>query len=152
MIHFILLLPSPCLLWAFTDSRICYRVFLGNNSSLFTVSAGGTIASHSLNSWFFFLSVCLCFSISSLPSCLHFQSTWIFKLLWRQTLVFGTSVMEPHQPRATQGLPSILTHGMKGRKRSNPKFKHLQAESPEYETGLSPRRVVIDFDKTRMVF
>lgn len=87
MIRFMLPPPSPCLLWAFTDSRICYRVFLGNNSSLFTVSAGGTIASHSVNSFFFFFPVCLVFSIFNLPSCLHFQSTGIFQLLGRQTSV-----------------------------------------------------------------
>lgn len=54
-IHLIFLcscLPPP--VYCFTDSRICYWIFLGNNSSLFTGSAGGTIASHSLNSDFFF--------------------------------------------------------------------------------------------------
>lgn len=84
-IHLIFLcscLPPP--VYCFTDSRICYWIFLGNNSSLFTGSAGGTIASHSLNSDFFF-PVCLCFSVSNLPSRFHFQSTRIFQLLWRQS-------------------------------------------------------------------
>ena len=58
-IHFVLLSPSSPLLWAFTDSRNCYWVLVGNSSSLFTVSAGDIIASHSLNSWIFFLFVCL---------------------------------------------------------------------------------------------
>lgn len=70
-IHFVLLPFSSSLLWAFTDSRICYQVLVGNSSALFTVSAGDTITSYNLNSWHFF-SVCLSFSISNLPSCLHF--------------------------------------------------------------------------------
>ena len=69
--HFVFLPPSSFLLWAFTDSRICYRVLIGNSSSLFTVSAGGIIATRSLNSWFSF-SVCFSFSISNLPSWLPF--------------------------------------------------------------------------------
>lgn len=70
-IHFVLLPFSSSLLWAFTNSRICYQVLVGNSSALFTVSAGDTVTSYNLNSWHFF-SVSLSFSISNLHSCLRF--------------------------------------------------------------------------------
>lgn len=69
-IQFVLLPPSSSLHWVFSDSRICYRVLVGNSSSLFTVSTGDITASHSLNLCFFFTFVCLFFHLqpSLLPS------------------------------------------------------------------------------------
>lgn len=92
-IHFVLLPPSSSLHWVFTDSRICYRVLVGNSSSVFTVSAGDITASHSLNSWFF-LCLFVFFPSPTFPlaSITQLESTWMFKLLLRQTLLLILSV------------------------------------------------------------
>lgn len=93
-IQFVLLPPSSSLHWVFSDSRICYRVLVGNSSSLFTVSTGDITASHSLNLWFFFTFVCLFFPSPTFPLAFitQLESTWMFKLLLRQTSLHILSV------------------------------------------------------------
>lgn len=71
-----------------------------------------------------------------------------------QVPCFGTTIKEHHQARAIPWLTSIITHGVKGRKRSSLKFNDLQFESSVWIWDLTclPVTVVIYFNKTRMVF
>lgn len=115
----------------------------------------------------FFSPVCLCFSISNLPSCLHFQSTWIFQLLWGQSkgikgvqgsrlVVRGCSgslvwhLSDGTSPaKGCSGIP--LRHNPWGEGEKPPNLIIYRQNHLSMRQDLSPSTVGIGFGKTRMV-